>query len=49
MYFNTPFYEVIITFVGGTVLLTIVLVLFLNKYRSLKAEISEMKEKIRKQ
>lgn len=49
MYFNTPFYEVIISFVGGTILLAIVLVHFLNKYRSLKAEISEMKENIRKQ
>jgi len=49
MYLNTPLYELVIAFVGGTVLLTIVLLLFLNKYRSLKADILEMKKKLKRQ
>ena len=45
-YFNVSFYELIISFAGGTILLTIVLIYFIREYQDLKTDISKMENDI---
>lgn len=47
IYFNAPFYELIISFVGGTILLTIVLIYFIREYQYLKTDISKMENELK--